>query len=108
MERRRRTGPRTKASRIDLPDDSETTFDFSSLPHIEDFIDYGQIVVGIMQPAGCVAVAGEGRQSVAMLRRREGETLKQLPTRLDMAIARAMADDVFTDEVNTQQSRTHT
>jgi hypothetical protein len=53
-------------------------------------------------------VAGEGRQSVAMLRRREGETLKQLPTRLDMAIARAMADDVFTDEVNTQQTRTHT
>jgi len=43
-----------------------------------------------------------------MLRRREGETLKQLPTRLDMAIARAMADDVFTDEVNTQQTRTHT
>jgi hypothetical protein len=107
MERRRRTGPRTKASRIDLPDDSETIFDFSSLPHIEDFIDYGQIVVGIMPPVGCVAVAGEGRQSVAMLRRREGETLKQLLTRLDFAIARAMADDVFTDEVNTQQSRTH-
>jgi hypothetical protein len=71
-------------------------------------INYGQIVVGIMPPAGCVAVAGEGRQSVAMLRRREGETLKQLLTRLDIAIARAMADDVFTHEVNTQQSRTHT
>jgi hypothetical protein len=37
-----------------------------------------QIVVSIMLPAGCVAVAGEGRQSVAMLRRRDGETLKQL------------------------------
>jgi len=42
-----------------------------------------------------------------MLRRQEGETLKQLLTRLDFAIALAMADDVFTDEVNTQQSRTH-
>lgn len=72
MERRRKTGLRTKASRIDLPDDSETIFDFSSLPHIEDFINYVQIVVGIMQPVGCVAVACEGRQSVAMLRSREG------------------------------------
>jgi hypothetical protein len=108
MERRRKAGPRTKASRIDLPDDSETTFDFSSLPHIEDFINYGQIVVGIMQPAGCVAVAGEGRQSVAMLRRREGETLKQLLTRLDLAIARAVVDDIYTDEVNTQHGKTYT
>jgi hypothetical protein len=43
-----------------------------------------------------------------MLRRREGEALKQLPTPLDIAIARAMADDVFTDEVNTKQNRIHT
>ena len=48
MERRRKTGSRTKESRIDLPEDRETTFDFSSLPHIEDFINYGQITVGIM------------------------------------------------------------
>jgi hypothetical protein len=35
-----------------------------------------------------------------MLVRREGETLLQLLTRLDFAIARAQADDIFTDEVN--------
>jgi hypothetical protein len=100
MERRRNAKPRTRASRIDLPDDDKVKFDFSSLPHIEDFINYGQIVVGIMQPVGCVAVAGEGKQSVAMLRRRNGESLKKLLTRLDLAIARAMVDDIYTDEIN--------
>jgi hypothetical protein len=101
MERRRKAVAPKPASRVDLPnDDEDSTFDFSSLQHIEDFINYGQIVVGIMKPVGCVAVAGQGRQSVATLRRREGETLKQLLTRLDIAIARAAADDVFTDEVN--------
>jgi hypothetical protein len=104
MERRRKPEPRTRASRIDLPSQVEdSTFDFSSLPHIEDFIKYGQIVLGIMKPVGCVAVAGEGRHSVAMLRRRDGETLMQLMTRLDLAIALAMTDDVFTDEVNPPQ-----
>jgi hypothetical protein len=53
-----------------------------------------------MQPAGCVAVAGEGRHSLAMLRRRKGETLAQLLTRLDIAIGKATADDIFTDEIN--------
>jgi hypothetical protein len=99
MEHRRKTGLRTKASHIDLPYNSETTFDFSFLPHIEDFINYGQMVVGIMQPAGCVAVAGEGSQSVAMLRRREDQTLKQLLTLLDLAIACTMVNDIYTDEL---------
>jgi hypothetical protein len=35
-----------------------------------------------------------------MLVRHEGETLKQLLIRLDLAIARAFVDDIFTDEVN--------
>jgi hypothetical protein len=35
-----------------------------------------------------------------MLVRREGETLSQLLKRLDLAIARAHTDDVFTDEIN--------
>ena len=34
-----------------------------------------------------------------MLVRRKGETLAQLLTRLDLAIARAQTEDVFTDEV---------
>jgi hypothetical protein len=51
MERRRKPGPRTRASRIDVPDGEEHTFDVSSLPHIENFINYGQIVLGIMEPS---------------------------------------------------------
>ena len=35
-----------------------------------------------------------------MLKRRRGETLLQLLTRLDQAIAKAIHDDIFTDEIN--------
>jgi len=45
-------------------------------------------------------VAHEGRNTLAMLVRRKGETLAQLLTRLDLAIARAQTDDIFTDEIN--------
>jgi hypothetical protein len=39
-----------------------------------------------------------------MLRRRTGETFKQLLARLDTAIASATVDDVYVDEVNTPNS----
>jgi hypothetical protein len=39
-----------------------------------------------------------------MLRRRKGETFKQLLARLDLAIAGAMIYDVYVDEVNAPQS----
>jgi hypothetical protein len=45
-------------------------------------------------------VAHEGRNTLAMLKRRKGESLAQLLTRLDLAIARAQTEDVFTDEIN--------
>jgi hypothetical protein len=35
-----------------------------------------------------------------MLIRRRGETLTQLLTRLDLAIAKAFTEDIFTDEIN--------
>jgi hypothetical protein len=35
-----------------------------------------------------------------MLVRRDRETLHQLLFRLDLAVARAFVDDIFTDEVN--------
>jgi hypothetical protein len=35
-----------------------------------------------------------------MLKRRKGESLFQLLTRLDLAIARAHTEDTFTDEIN--------
>ena len=48
---------------------------------------HGQITLGNVRPVGCVAVAHDGRQTVSMLLRREGETVTQLLTRLDLAIA---------------------
>lgn len=45
-------------------------------------------------------MAADGHNSLAMLVRRKGETLAQLLTRLDQAIAKALDDDVFTNEIN--------
>jgi hypothetical protein len=46
-----------------------------SLPSIGELMKHGQITLGNMRPVGCVAVAHDGRQTVSMLLRREGETV---------------------------------
>ncbi|HEX8797163.1 MAG TPA: hypothetical protein VF772_01060 [Terriglobales bacterium] len=61
---------------------------------------YGRITLGNVRPVGCVAVAHDGRQTVSMLLRREGETVNQLLTRLDLAISKALTEGIRTDEVN--------
>ena len=71
-----------------------------TLPYIEELMKYGQITLGNVRPVGCVAVAHDGRQTVSMLLRREGETVSQLLTRLNLAIAEALAEGIRTDEVN--------
>lgn len=65
----------------------------------------GQITIGALYPIRCVAIANDGNASLAMLVRREGETLTQLLIRLDAAIALAYDEDKFTDEVNTPTPR---
>ena len=101
MELRPKPAPRKRTRSIDKNGSSEkAAFDPSSLPHIADLIDYGDITVGVIEPAGCVATATDGSNCLAMLVRRDGETLRELLIRLDLAIARAFVDDVFTDEVN--------
>jgi hypothetical protein len=70
------------------------------LPHIAELIKDGEITVGVLNPVGCVAVASDGDSTLAMLVHRKGETLAQLLTRLDLAIAKAYTEDVFTDEIN--------
>jgi hypothetical protein len=62
--------------------------------------DFGEITVGVLEPVGCVATAVDGSNCLAMLVRRDGETLAQLLTRLDLAVGLAFAEDIFTDEVN--------
>ena len=61
-------------------------------------------MIGYLEPVGAVAIAAEGRQTLATLRRRKDETFRQLLARLDLAIASATIDDVYVDEVNTPQN----
>ena len=73
---------------------------------IESLVDgEGQITVGTIYPIRCVAIANDAHNSLAMLVRRDGETLAQLLTRLDAAIALAYDEDKFTDEVNVPPPR---
>jgi hypothetical protein len=71
-----------------------------TLPYIAELMHNGQITLGNVPRVGCVAVAHDGRQTVSMLLRREGETVTQLLTRLDLAIAKAFTEGTCTDEVN--------
>lgn len=72
-----------------------------ALPNIEDLIDSdGEITIGCIAPIGCAAVASDGHQALAMLMRRDDETLVQLLTRLEAAIDLAYEEQIFIDEVN--------
>jgi hypothetical protein len=70
------------------------------LPNIESFLDEGQITIGVLPPVGCVATANDDHNTLAMLKRRRGESIQDLLLRLDLAIAKALDDDEFIDEVN--------
>ena len=76
----------------------------TSLPNIAQLVEYGQITVGVLHRVGAVAVASDGHNSLAMLVRRQGETLEALLTRLDQAIDKAINEEIFTDEINTSPS----
>ncbi len=70
------------------------------LPNLARFIEDGEITLGIVEPAGCVATAADEHASIAMLVRGKNETLTELLTRLDYAIGLALTEDIFTDEIN--------
>ena len=96
MARRRKPTRRTRGGLNENAADN-----FADLPYVNEIIELGPINIGVVPPlTECVAVAHEGNHTLAMLVRRKGETLAQLLTRLDLAIARAQTEDVFTDEVN--------
>jgi len=72
-----------------------------ALPNIEDLIDGdGEVTIGCIAPIGCAAVASDGHQALAMLMRRDDETLAQLLMRLEAAIDLAYEEQIFIDEVN--------
>lgn len=102
MERRRKPAQRPAPGRLSSiaaePVGSEP---MPELPNIEQLVDgEGQITLGAIHPLRCVAIANDGHNSLAMLVRRDGETLAQLMLRLDTAIAKAYDEEQFTDEVN--------
>lgn len=72
----------------------------ASLPNIAELITYGEITLGALRSVGCVATATDEDNCLAMLVRRRGETLAQLLARLDLAIHKALTEDVYSDEIN--------
>jgi hypothetical protein len=71
------------------------------MKNIEALIqDGGEITVGRLHPVDCAATAADPHNAIAMLVRRQGESLKALLVRLDRAIGIYYNDGVMTDEVN--------
>ena len=75
--------------------------DAGFLPHLAELIEDGEITIGTLAPVGGVATAVDGSNCLAMLVRRDGESLLQLLERLDLAVTLAVTQNIFTDEVNT-------
>ena len=99
MERRRKPVSR-RSGRLESRPASQPGPVRLPLPHIEELIEFGEITVGNKYPIGGVAVASDEHNPLAMLVRRDGETLAQLLTRLDHAVAKALEEDIYTDEIN--------
>ena len=73
--------------------------------YIEALIEEGgEITLGALPPHECAATAADGSNCLAMLVRREGESLNALLKRLDKAIGLAWSNDMFIDEVNDGES----
>lgn len=71
------------------------------MKYIEALIeDGGDITIGAIGPIECAATAADGHNALAMLVRRDGETLSALLGRLDRAIARYYDTGESTDEIN--------
>ena len=66
--------------------------------------DGGDITLGALPPHECAATAADGSNCLAMLVRRDGESLNALLRRLDKAIGLAWSNDMFIDEVNNGES----
>lgn len=63
-------------------------------------------MVGTVAPIKGAAIAHDGKQTLAMLRRRPREAIADLLTRLDAAIASAQSSGSRVDEINTPSSDT--
>jgi hypothetical protein len=70
------------------------------MKNIEALIaDGGDITIGAIYPIECAATAADNHNTVAMLVRRENETLKALIKRLDKAIGKFYDNDEIVDKI---------
>jgi hypothetical protein len=100
VERRRKPVSRRSGRRVESRSRSQPDPVRLPLPHIEELIEFGEVMIGNKYPIGSVPIASDESNALAMLVRRDGETLAQLLTRLDQAVAKALDKDVYTDEIN--------
>ena len=71
------------------------------MKNIETLIeDGGEITIGVIAGSECCATAADGHNALAILARRDGETISALLRRLDKAIGRYYLTDETTDEIN--------
>ena len=71
------------------------------MKNIEALIaDGGDITIGAIYPIECAATAADNHNTVAMLVRRENETLNALLKRLDKAIGKFYDNNEIVDEIN--------
>ncbi len=83
---------------VDLPTTDQTST--AELHYLADFLQYGTISIGHMEPVGGVATASEGKHVYVTLRRKPGESLHQTIVRLDRAVGRVIHELVYIDEIN--------
>ena len=76
MEPRRKRAARSATRSVEESARGENSAAILSLPNIAGLIAYGEITVGDQYPVGCIA--SDEHNTLAMLKRRKGETLAQL------------------------------
>jgi len=96
MASRRSTRPPKRTGRL-----SRSSAPSSPWPRIEELIECGgTISIGEIDPIPCAAVASDESNMLAALVRGKEETFMELLARLDAAVARAIDEEDFTDEIN--------
>lgn len=77
---------------------------FRNLPNIEALVTGGgDITLGAVAGIECAATACDEAQGLAMLVKRDDETLAELLQRLDRAIEQAQDNACMIDEINTKR-----
>lgn len=94
MERRRKSATRVATGRVK----SDATSQWPALQHLIN--NEGSFVIGYVEPIPCAAIASDEHNMLAALQCRRGESLVDLLNRLDAAVAKAVDDEIYTDEIN--------